>query len=121
MCFRKVITPEQWNVRNIFRNRMVSPITFSLGALTVQWYGIIIGIGALLGLLIAIHDLFMELFLIGLHYALVGARIYFVVFQWYDYKNNPLEIIKIWHGGIAIYGVLIGALLACWFYSRHKG
>lgn len=109
---------------------IISPIAFSLGALTVRWYGIIIGIGALLGLLIAIRegkrfrvnsDFFMDLVLIGLPSALVGARIYFVAFQWDDYKNNPLEIIKIWHGGIAIYGALIGALLAGWFYSRRKG
>lgn len=77
---------------------LISPIVFSLGAWTVRWYGIIIGIGALLGLILAIRegkrfgvhmDFFKDLVLIGLPSALVGARIYFVAFQWDSYKNTP--------------------------------
>jgi phosphatidylglycerol:prolipoprotein diacylglycerol transferase len=109
---------------------MLNPIALTLGPLQIHWYGIIIGTGAFIGLLLAIQegkrfgiksDFFMDLLMVGLPSALVGARTYYVAFEWDNYKNNPMEIIKIWHGGIAIYGALIGALLAGIFYTRRKG
>jgi phosphatidylglycerol:prolipoprotein diacylglycerol transferase len=109
---------------------MLNPIALSLGPIQVHWYGIIIGFGAFLGLLLAIQegkrfaiksDFFMDLILVGLPSALVGARAYYVAFEWSSYKNNPLEIVKIWHGGIAIYGALIGGLVAAIIYTRRKG
>ena len=56
-------------------------------------------------------DFFMDLLLIGVPSAIVGARIYYVAFKWDDYKDNLMEVFKIWHGGIAIYGALIGAII----------
>ncbi|MEK4438946.1 prolipoprotein diacylglyceryl transferase [Paenibacillus sp. FSL K6-2862] len=109
---------------------MFDPIAFSLGPVDVHWYGIIIGLGAILGLLLAISegkkfgipkDLFMDLVLIGIPSAIVGARIYYVAFEWDNYKNNLVDIFKIWNGGIAIYGALIGAIIAAIFYTRRKG
>lgn len=109
---------------------MLNPIAFSLGPIKVHWYGIIIGVGALLGLILAIRegkrfgiskDFFLDLVLVGLPSALIGARIYFVAFEWDRYKNNLVEIIKIWHGDIAIYGALIGAIIAAVIYTRRKG
>ncbi|KKC47803.1 prolipoprotein diacylglyceryl transferase [Paenibacillus sp. VTT E-133280] len=109
---------------------MLNPIAFSIGQLSVHWYGIIIGLGALLGLILISHegkrfgiksDFFMDLVLYGLPSALIGARIYYVAFKWENYKNNPLEMIKIWHGGIAIYGALIAAIAAAVIYTRKKG
>ncbi|TVY06829.1 prolipoprotein diacylglyceryl transferase [Paenibacillus cremeus] len=109
---------------------MLNPIAISLGPINVHWYGIIIGIGALLGLILATRegnrfgissDFFMDLLLIGLPSALIGARAYYVAFEWSNYKNNLTEVFAIWHGGIAIYGALIGAILAAVFYTRRKG
>ncbi|WP_240546240.1 prolipoprotein diacylglyceryl transferase [Paenibacillus artemisiicola] len=109
---------------------MLNPIAFSIGTLSVHWYGIIIGCGAMLGLWLAIRegrrfnlpaDFFMDLVLIGLPSALVGARLYYVAFEWRSYKNTPLEIVAIWHGGIAIYGALIGAIIAAVIYTKRKG
>lgn len=109
---------------------MLNPIAFSLGPIPVHWYGIIIGVGALLGLMLVIregkrfeisNDFFMDLLLIGLPSALVGARIYYVAFEWESYKTNLAEIFMIWHGGIAIYGALIGAIIAAVIYTRRKG
>ncbi|MBP1994182.1 prolipoprotein diacylglyceryl transferase [Paenibacillus eucommiae] len=109
---------------------MINPIALDLGFITVTWYGIILGTAALVGLLLAIQegkrfgmkpDFFMDLTLIGVPSAIVGARIYYVAFQWDDYKNNLAEIFMIWHGGIAIYGALIGALIGGFFYIRAKG
>lgn len=107
----------------------LDPIAFKLGPLTVYWYGIILGTAALVGLLLAARegkrfgiptDFFMDLLLIGAPSAIVAARIYYVAFKWDDYKNNFWDIFKVWEGGIAIHGALIGAVVAAIFYIRHK-
>lgn len=109
---------------------MLESVAFSLGPIHVRWYGIILGTAALIGLLLAIRegkrfrivpDFFMDLLLIGVPSAIVGARLYYVAFQWSDYKDNLAEIFMIWHGGIAIYGALIGAIIGTFFYVRAKG
>lgn len=109
---------------------MLESIAFSLGPIHVRWYGIILGTAALIGLMLAIRegkrfkivpDFFMDLLLIGVPSAIIGARIYYVAFQWADYKDNLWEVFMIWHGGIAIYGALIGAIIGTSFYIRAKG
>ncbi len=109
---------------------MLNPIAFSLGPIQVHWYGIILGTAALVGLLLAIRegrrfniapDFFMDLLLIGVPSAIIGARTYYVIFKWEDYRDHLSEIVKIWHGGIAIHGALIGAIIAAVLYVRHKG
>ncbi|MEF3312756.1 prolipoprotein diacylglyceryl transferase [Paenibacillus sp. GYB004] len=109
---------------------LLDPIAFSLGPITVRWYGIILGSAALIGLWLAVMegkrfrippDFFMDLLLIGVPSAIIGARIYYVAFKWDAYKNDLLEIFKIWNGGIAIYGALIGAIIAGYIYMRRKG
>lgn len=108
----------------------LNPIIFSLGFITVRWYGMILGAAALAGLWLAIQEgkryklrpeFFMDLLLIGLPSAIVGARIYYVAFKWDDYRHNLMDIFKIWNGGIAIYGALIGAIIAALWYVRRKG
>ncbi|RKP49789.1 prolipoprotein diacylglyceryl transferase [Cohnella endophytica] len=109
---------------------LLDPIAFKLGPLTVHWYGIILGLAALSGLLIAVQegkrfglspDFFLDLMLYGVPSSIIVARLYYVAFKWGYYKNHPGEIVQIWGGGIAIYGALIGALLCGFFYIRHKG
>ncbi|WP_284643404.1 prolipoprotein diacylglyceryl transferase [Paenibacillus silviterrae] len=108
----------------------IDPIAIALGPIKVHWYGIILGTAVLVGLLLAVQegkrfkipsDFFMDLILIGVPSAIVGARIYYVAFKWEDYRDNWLEIFAVWHGGIAIYGALIGAVAAGVIYSRKKG
>lgn len=105
-------------------------IAFSLGPIDVHWYGLILGAAALVGLYLAIYegkrfkiipDFFMDVILIGVPSAIVGARIYYVAFKWDDYKDNLLDVFAIWEGGIAIYGALIGAIIAVMIYCRRKG
>ena len=108
----------------------IDPVLLRLGPINLTWYGTIIGFGALLGLVLAIRegrrfgitsDLFMDLMLLGTPCALIGARAYYVAFQWENYRDNPWEIFAIWHGGIAIYGALIGAVVSGGIYVVVKG
>ncbi|MFD0589771.1 prolipoprotein diacylglyceryl transferase [Paenibacillus sp. GCM10027627] len=108
----------------------IDPVLFELGPLSIRWYGLILGLGALAGLLIAVREgkrfgikpeFFMDLLLLGAPSAIIAARIYYVAFTWDEYKGDPLAIFKIWEGGIAIYGAIIGAFICGIIYSRYKG
>ncbi|HGZ8807450.1 TPA: prolipoprotein diacylglyceryl transferase [Staphylococcus aureus] len=99
----------------------IDPVTFNLGPLSVRWYGIIIAVGILLGYFVAqralvkagLHkDTLVDIIFYSALFGFIAARIYFVIFQWPYYVENPSEIIKIWHGGIAIHGGLIGGFIA---------
>jgi phosphatidylglycerol:prolipoprotein diacylglycerol transferase len=109
---------------------ILNPVAFTIGPLSVHWYGIILALGALAGLLLAIQegkrfgvtpDFFLDLLLFGVPSAIIGARLYYVLFKWDYYRAHPLESFQIWNGGIAIYGALIGALICGMFYIRSKG
>ncbi|WLD92932.1 prolipoprotein diacylglyceryl transferase [Alkalihalobacillus sp. AL-G] len=105
-------------------------VAFDLGPLTVYWYGIIIGFGALLGLLLAVResrrlgmekDVFVDAVLYAVPIAILSARIYYVAFEWDYYKNHPGDILAIWEGGIAIHGALIGSVLTVYVFTKVKG
>jgi len=109
---------------------LLNPIALDLGFIKIHWYGIILGLAALAGLLLAIQegkrfgispDFFMDLLLFGVPSAVIVARLYFVAFKWNEYKNDPLSIFAVWEGGIAIYGALIGAFICGIIYARYKG
>ncbi|HCW7976908.1 TPA: prolipoprotein diacylglyceryl transferase [Staphylococcus aureus] len=99
----------------------IDPVAFNLGPLSVRWYGIIIAVGILLGYFVAqralvkagLHkDTLVDIIFYSALFGFIASRIYFVIFQWPYYAENPGEIIKIWHGGIAIHGGLIGGFIA---------
>ncbi|GJM80643.1 prolipoprotein diacylglyceryl transferase [Paenibacillus timonensis] len=109
---------------------LLDPIAFSIGGLKVHWYGLILGSAALIGLLLAVwegkrfripQEFFMDLLLLGVPSAIIAARIYYVAFMWDDYKNNFWDVFKIWNGGIAIYGALIGAIICAVIFVRRRG
>ena len=98
----------------------IDPIAFELGPLAVRWYGVIIAVGILLGYFIAQasvqrvghdKDTLVDIIFWSAIFGFVVARIYFVIFQWPYYLQNPIEIPMIWHGGIAIHGGLIGGFI----------
>ena len=95
----------------------------------IYWYGIIICIGFLVAALYASRktiqfgytmDNLYDLVLLCVPIAIVCARLYYVIFEWDTYKDHPLEIFAIWHGGLAIYGGIIGAVLTIYVYGRRK-
>ncbi|MBE6183926.1 prolipoprotein diacylglyceryl transferase [Heyndrickxia ginsengihumi] len=108
----------------------LNPIAFHLGGLEVHWYGIIIGCGIILGLYIAMHEaakrgvdqnIIADLLIWAIPISIICARIYYVLFEWGYYSQHPNEIIKIWNGGIAIHGALIGAVVTAIIFTRKKG
>ena len=107
----------------------INRTAFSIFGLNVYWYGIIIAFGLMVAFIYALkeseklgiaQDDLLNLFIIGLPSAIVGARLYYVIFSFDDYRDNLLEIFNIRGGGIAIYGAIIGAFLAVFLYCRKK-
>ncbi|QED49541.1 prolipoprotein diacylglyceryl transferase [Cytobacillus dafuensis] len=107
----------------------LNPIAFSIGPIEVYWYGIIIGFGIALGLILAIREserrglskeIFPDLMLWAIPIAIISARIYYVIFQWDYYSQNPSDIIKIWEGGIAIHGALIGSVITAYIFAKKR-
>ncbi|MGR3741530.1 prolipoprotein diacylglyceryl transferase [Companilactobacillus sp. DQM5] len=108
---------------------ILSPIALKIGALEIHWYGLIIATAALLGVIWAMKeavkqdidsDKILDMVLWIAPFALIGARFYYVIFEWPFYASHPEEIIKIWHGGIAIYGGLLAALAVVIIYSKKQ-
>lgn len=110
--------------------KAIDPVAFQLGPLSVHWYGIILGTAALVGLLLALREAkrvgmdpetIMDVVMYAVPAAIIGARIYYVIFRWNEYySSHPGEIIAVWHGGIAIHGALIASILTAYIYSRVK-
>ncbi len=100
----------------------------SFGPITIYWYSVMVLMGILAGILVAsieakkvrekeyIDDLIFYLILFGV----IGARLYYVIFAFKDYKDDFLSIFKVWEGGLAIYGAVIAGLLVIIYYSRKK-
>ncbi|WP_053368205.1 prolipoprotein diacylglyceryl transferase [Bacillus sp. FJAT-27245] len=108
----------------------LNPVAIDLGPIQVHWYGIIIGTGLALALYLAMREsdrrglpkeTFSDLLIWAIPIAIISARIYYVIFQWDYYAQNPGDIIKIWNGGIAIYGALIGSVLTAYFFTKARG
>ena len=108
----------------------LNPVAFSIGSINVTWYGIIIAAGILLALLMAFKnckrfgvngDKLVDVVIGGLIGGVVGARAYYVIFSWDQYKDNLSAIWHTWEGGMAIYGGVIGAFLVGGIIARiHK-
>ncbi|MGQ5709295.1 prolipoprotein diacylglyceryl transferase [Lactobacillus sp. PSON] len=109
---------------------VLNPVAFHLGNLSVKWYGIIMAISITVATWMAIDegkkrqiasDDFIDLLLWAVPLGYVGARIYYVIFEWGYYSQHPDQIIAIWNGGIAVYGGLIAGLLVLLVFCRKRG
>ncbi len=98
-----------------------------LGEVTIKWYGAIIAFGFLLAVLFGGRqawkwrmsiDKMLDVLIYGTIGGILGARLYYVAFEWDYYAHHLVEIFKIWHGGLAIYGGIIGGLLAAYITCR---
>lgn len=107
---------------------MINPVAIQLGPLAIRWYAIFIVSGMILAVYLAMKeaprkkidpDVIFDFILIAFPLAILGARIYYVLFDWSYYKDNLSEVIAIWNGGIAIYGGLITGAIVLYFFTRH--
>lgn len=105
------------------------PRKFSIFGFDIAFYGVIIGIGVLLGVLMAVHmakkekmdpDIIWDFAIYAVIFSVIGARLYYVAFSWNQYKDNLLSILNTRQGGLAIYGGVIGAFLTLFIYSKIK-
>ena len=102
---------------------------FKIGSLSIYWYGLILALAMLAGIGMAIMigrfykvkaetivDFAFWLIIGGL----IGARLYYVGLEWAYYKDDPLSILKIWQGGLAIHGAILFGLLSLWLFVRRR-
>ncbi|RMC40781.1 prolipoprotein diacylglyceryl transferase [Lactobacillus sp. ESL0236] len=107
----------------------INPVAFNLGDISVKWYGVIMATAIILAVVMAIiegqkrhiiSDDFVDLLLWAVPIGYLGARIYYVAFEWDYYAQHPDQIIAIWNGGIAIYGGLIAGLIVLLVFCYKK-
>lgn len=105
------------------------PRKFTVFGFDIYFYGLIIGIGVLMGVLMAVHmakkekmdpDIIWDFAIYAVIFSVIGARLYYVAFSWDEYKDNLLSILNTRKGGMAIYGGVIGAFITLFVYSKVK-
>lgn len=101
----------------------------TIGSFTIAFYGIIMALSMLGGLLLARWqakrtgqdpEIYMDFAIIGIIFSIIGARLYYVIFSWDHYKDDLLQIFNIRGGGMAIYGSVIAAVITAIVYCRIK-
>ena len=104
-------------------------VAFTIFGIDVMWYGVLIATGMLIGIALAIReakrvgiseDDVLNIAIIAIPVAIICARLYYVIFSWDYYSQNPSEIFNIRGGGLAIHGGLIGGILTGFIYAKVK-
>ena len=108
----------------------MNPVLFEIGSIKIYWYSITMFLGILIGGIFILKEAkrhkisenFMyNLFFYTIPIALIGARLYYVIFDWNYYGQNLTSIFKVWEGGLAIHGGIIAGLIFIIYYTRkHK-
>ncbi len=106
----------------------VDPVLFQLGALQVRWYGLLWALGFVIGYFVMRRiyrrekmsdDDMDRLFVYMLIFTIIGARLgHCLFYEPKEYLAHPLDILKVWEGGLASHGGAIGILIGLWFYAR---
>ena len=101
----------------------------SIFGFDIAYYGMIIGIGILAGVLTAVKEAkrtkqnpetYYDLALYAVIFSIIGARLYYVAFSWDLYKDDLLSILNLREGGLAIYGGVIAAMITVFVFSRRR-
>ena len=105
------------------------PNSITVFGFRIAFYGIIIGLGMLAGMAIAFSDarrrgqdpdVYLDFALYAIIISIIGARAYYVIFDWDNYKDNLLQIFNTRGGGLAIYGGVIGAVITLIVFTRVR-
>lgn len=103
-------------------------ILFSIGPITIYWYSITMLLAVLVGIYLSLKEskkqgmytFISDLITYAIIFGIIGARLYYVVFNFDSYRNDLLSIFKIWEGGLAIYGALIGGFIAILYLAKKR-
>ena len=107
----------------------IDRVAFTLFGKDIYWYGVLMAIGIIVAVFIAhletkrkgLHkDTIFDMCLIVIPMGIVGARLYYVLFELESYLADPIRMLYIWEGGLAIYGAVIAGLLGAFLYGRRK-
>lgn len=108
---------------------MINPVAFEIFGLEIRWYGILMALGMFIGSLIVLqlakrkgyeeNDI-IDLILVAIPSGIVGARLYYVIFNWSYYSGDLMKIINIRGGGMAIHGAVIGGLIGGYFFCKYR-
>lgn len=123
-------TPEIWFPHLGIEINKLNEIAFSIFGLDVYWYGVIIGSAVIISLFVAMKEAkrtgqsaekYLDFTLIAFIFCIIGARLYYVIFDWENYSQNLMNIFNLRNGGLAIYGgVLAGIATAIVYTKRTK-
>lgn len=107
----------------------MNAVLVNLGFIKIYWYSFLIFIALLIGGTLALkeakrfyisEDTLINMFFYLIPISVIGARLYYVVFNWSYYKNNMLEIIEIWNGGLAIHGAILFGIIYLLFATTKN-
>lgn len=107
----------------------MDPVAFKVFGFEVRWYGLLIAIAVLIGTILALREAkrkgikeesIIDMLLFAVPGAIIGARLYYVIFMWDYYSKNPGQILNLRGGGLAIHGVIIGGALVAYIFTKVK-
>jgi len=117
------------NIGSKIGGEAMDPVAFEIYGIAIRWYGILLSAGILAGILLAYNEAkrlgydpeyIIDLALWCVPMAVIGARLYYVIFEWDYYKGDILKMINIREGGLAIHGALIAAVLTGYIFTRAR-
>ena len=105
----------------------MNPILITIGNFEIRWYSALILLAVFMVLILTQKeaerftvpkDYIFNMLFWALIFGIVGARLYYVAFNWSEFASDPMEILKVWNGGLAIHGGLIFGLITCTMYCK---
>ena len=106
----------------------MNPVMFKIGNFEIMWYSFLLLIGVIVGIVLLLRegkkqnyptDFLFNLCFWTIIFGFIGARAYYVIFNWSQYASDPISIFKIWEGGLAIHGGLVAGFITMALYC-HK-
>ncbi len=104
-------------------------IVIQIGPLAIRWYGLLIACAFLIGILLAQREArrrgedpeeLVNVAMVAIIAGLIGARLYYVIFNWGEYSARPWKMMAIWEGGLAIHGGLLAGILVGVIWARRR-
>lgn len=105
----------------------MNPIIFEIHGFAIRWYSVLILLGVIVGYFLAKReakrfnvnlDFLFNMFFYAIIFGILGARLYYVLFNWNIYAQDPMSILRFWEGGLAIHGGIIAGGLTAYLYCK---